>query len=137
MTQRSECHGWIDFLCHQLRLPVTGVFLSNRPACRQARVQLFYATTSAWHKNGSVESSHRHLKKAIDQALILRGHRDFADRAAYENFLCDVVMRRNRRWAATPISGPMSNKHAVTLPLFDESHNRGRYAAAPCWAASQ
>lgn len=34
------------------------------------------------HENGSVESSHRHLKEAIDQALMLRGHRDFADRAA-------------------------------------------------------
>ena len=25
----------------------------------------------------------------------------------------------------------------MTLPLFDESHNRGSYAASPCWAASQ
>jgi hypothetical protein len=52
------------------------------------------------HENGSVESSHRHLKEAIDQALILRGHRDFDDRAAYEAFVREVVMRRNRRNAA-------------------------------------
>jgi hypothetical protein len=52
------------------------------------------------HENGSVESSHRHLKAAIDQALMLRGHRDFDDRAAYEAFVRDVVMRRNRRNAA-------------------------------------
>lgn len=52
------------------------------------------------HENGSVESSHRHLKGAIDQALMLRGHRDFADRAAYDEFLREVVMRRNRRHAA-------------------------------------
>ncbi|QBY56301.1 IS21 family transposase [Cupriavidus oxalaticus] len=52
------------------------------------------------HENGSVESSHRYLKEAVDQALMLRGHRDFEDRAAYEEFLRDVVMRRNRRNAA-------------------------------------
>jgi hypothetical protein len=54
----------------------------------------------ASHENGSVESSHRYLKEAIEQALLLRGHRDFADRAAYEGFVREVVMRRNRRNAA-------------------------------------
>jgi len=32
--------------------------------------------------------------------LLLRGHRDFDDRAAYEGFVREVVMRRNRRNAA-------------------------------------
>ena len=52
------------------------------------------------HENGSVESSHRYLKEAIEQALLLRGHRDFEDRAAYEGFVREAVMRRNRRNAA-------------------------------------
>ena len=52
------------------------------------------------HENGSVESSHRYLKEAIEQALLLRGHRDFDDRAAYETFVREAVMRRNRRNAA-------------------------------------
>jgi hypothetical protein len=52
------------------------------------------------HENGSVESSHRYLKEAIEQALLLRGHRDFDDRCLYEGFLREVVMRRNRRNAA-------------------------------------
>lgn len=52
------------------------------------------------HENGSVESSHRYLKEAIEQALLLRGHRDFENRAAYEAFVRDAVMRRNRRNAA-------------------------------------
>jgi hypothetical protein len=52
------------------------------------------------HENGSVESPHRYLKEAIEQALLLRGHRDFDDRLAYESFVRDVVMRRNRRNAA-------------------------------------
>ena len=52
------------------------------------------------HENGSVESSHRYLKEALEQALLLRGHRDFDDRAAYDVFVREVVMRRNRRNAA-------------------------------------
>ena len=51
------------------------------------------------HENGSVESAHRYLKEALEQALLLRGHRDFDDRAAYEAFVREVVMRRNRRVA--------------------------------------
>jgi hypothetical protein len=52
------------------------------------------------HENGSVESSHRYLKEAIEQALLLRGHRDFEDRVLYEAFVREAVMRRNRRNAA-------------------------------------
>ena len=52
------------------------------------------------HENGSVEASHRFLKEAIEQALLLRGHRDFDNRAAYEGFVREAVMRRNRRNAA-------------------------------------
>ena len=52
------------------------------------------------HENGSVEASHRYLKEALEQALLLRGHRDFEDRAAYEGFVREAVMRRNRRNAA-------------------------------------
>jgi hypothetical protein len=54
----------------------------------------------ALYSNGSVESSHRYLKEAIEQALLLRGHRDFDDRLAYEAFVREAVMRRNRRNAA-------------------------------------
>jgi hypothetical protein len=54
----------------------------------------------ASHENGSVEASHRYLKEAIEQALLLRGHRDFDDRPAYEGFVREAVMRRNRRNAA-------------------------------------
>src|ERR1700712_4161098 len=52
------------------------------------------------HENGSVGSSPRYLKDAVDQALELRGHRDFDDQPAYEEFVRGVVMRRNRRNAA-------------------------------------
>jgi len=49
------------------------------------------------HENGAVESHHRHLKTALDQALILRGSRDFASLDAYRRFVDQVVARRNAR----------------------------------------
>jgi hypothetical protein len=48
------------------------------------------------HENGDVESSHGHLKTAIDQALLLRGSRDFSDRGEYEEFLRQLIERRNQ-----------------------------------------
>jgi len=66
------------------------------------------------HENGSVESSHRYLKEAIEQALLLRGHRDFDDRAAYTAFVCEVVMRRNRRNAA---AFRIEREHLQDLPV--------------------
>jgi hypothetical protein len=65
------------------------------------------------HENGSVESSHRYLKEAIEQALLLRGHRDFEDRAAYEMFVREAVMRRNRRNAA---AFRIEREHLQDLP---------------------
>ena len=47
------------------------------------------------HENGDAESSHRHVKTAIDQALLLRGGRDFASREEYASFLRGVVGIRN------------------------------------------
>lgn len=47
------------------------------------------------HENGDVESSHRHFKAAVEQALLLRGSRDFPDREAYAAFLRTIVAQRN------------------------------------------
>jgi hypothetical protein len=49
------------------------------------------------HENGSIESVHWHLKKVIEDALLLRGSRDFADLSAYRRFVDEVVGRRNAR----------------------------------------
>jgi hypothetical protein len=49
------------------------------------------------HENGSVESSHRHFKEAVDQALLLRGNRDFEDVASYRQFIAELVGQRNVR----------------------------------------
>src|SRR6478752_7248357 len=49
------------------------------------------------HENGDVEQEHRQFKRAVDQALRARGSRDFADRAAYNRFLQNLVKQRNLR----------------------------------------
>ena len=45
------------------------------------------------HENGVVEKGHDLLKSALDQALRLRGSRDFATTAAYLEFVGNVVER--------------------------------------------
>jgi hypothetical protein len=47
------------------------------------------------HENGDAEQSHNRFKQAVDQALLLRGGRDFPDRTAYERFLREVLEQRN------------------------------------------
>jgi hypothetical protein len=47
------------------------------------------------HENGSIESSHGHLKKALEDALLLRGSRDFDHLDGYRRFVDEIVGRRN------------------------------------------
>jgi hypothetical protein len=47
------------------------------------------------NENGDVEQSHHRFKKAVAQALMLRGSRDFADEAEYARFLKDLMTQRN------------------------------------------
>jgi plasmid stability protein len=51
------------------------------------------------HENGSIESPHGHLKQAIEDALLLRGSRDFDTLDAYRRFIDEIVGRRNARLA--------------------------------------
>ncbi len=48
------------------------------------------------NENGDVEARHHRFKKAVDQALMLRGSRDFESRAAYDTFLRRVLDELNR-----------------------------------------
>ena len=48
------------------------------------------------HENGVAEQAHYRLKDALDQALMLRGSRDFDSVDAYTGFVGKVVDRRNR-----------------------------------------
>src|SRR3954447_350467 len=47
------------------------------------------------HENGTIESAHGHLKKAIQDALLLRGSRDFDELTEWRCFVDEIVGRRN------------------------------------------
>jgi hypothetical protein len=49
------------------------------------------------HENGVVEQAHYRTKLALEQALLIRGHRDFTSTEAYEEFVQGVVARLNGR----------------------------------------
>jgi transposase len=47
------------------------------------------------HENGVIESAHGHLKRALQDRLLLRGSRDFEDLESYRRFVDEVLGRRN------------------------------------------
>ncbi len=47
------------------------------------------------HENGDVEQRNYRFKKAMDQALLLRGNRNFDDRSSYEDFLRKLFIQLN------------------------------------------
>jgi len=49
------------------------------------------------HENGSIESAHGHLKRAINDAFALRGSKDFVDVDAYRAFIDQILGRHNAR----------------------------------------
>ena len=49
------------------------------------------------HENGAIEGPHAHLKRSLQQALLLRGSGDFADLASYRRFVDEVVGHANAR----------------------------------------
>jgi hypothetical protein len=48
------------------------------------------------NENGDVEQSHYRFKKAVGQALMLRGSRDFSSRREYETFLDNLLKQLNQ-----------------------------------------
>lgn len=68
--------------------------------------------TGVAHENGSIESAHGHLKQAIEDALLLRGARDFHDLDAYRAFVDAFAGRRNANLAK-----PIALEKAALAPL--------------------
>lgn len=64
---------------------------------RHYRMQASHNNPGRGHENGDVEQAHHRFKKAVDQELILRGSREFQNRAAYDAFLGEILRRRNGR----------------------------------------
>src|SRR5207237_7673487 len=65
--------------------------------CTHYRMQPTRNNRGLAHENGSIESPHGHLKRAIEDALLLRGSRDFDTLDAYRRFVDEIVGRRNAR----------------------------------------
>ena len=49
------------------------------------------------HENGAIESPNGHLKRKVEQQLMLRGSRDFNNLADYEEFINLIVAKINRQ----------------------------------------
>lgn len=65
--------------------------------CKHYGMKATRNNRGAGHENGSVESAHGHIKRRIEQALLLRGSHDFTSIDAYQAFLDGVVCQHNRR----------------------------------------
>jgi transposase InsO family protein len=65
--------------------------------CQHYRMEATRNNRGVSHENGSIESPHGHLKRRIQQALLLRGSHDFASLCAYQAFMDTVVHQHNRR----------------------------------------
>ena len=64
------------------------------------------------HENGVAEHAHYRLKDAMDQALILRGSRDFHTADDYAYFVREMVEKRNRL-----VKGKLEQEMACLRPL--------------------
>jgi hypothetical protein len=54
-------------------------------------------TKGVAHENGAIEGPHGHLKRAIEDALLMRGSRDFEDLTEYRRFIDEIIGRINAR----------------------------------------
>lgn len=76
------------------------------------------------HENGSIESRQGSLKRSLEQALLLRGSRDFADLGGYEQFVAETVRRLNGRCARDweverPCLGALPARRTVDFEEID------------------
>jgi hypothetical protein len=65
--------------------------------CAHYKMTATRNNTGVAHENGAIESQHGHLKRAVAQALVLRGSADFDSLDAYRDWLADLLGRRNAR----------------------------------------
>lgn len=66
------------------------------------------------HENGVVEQRHYRTKGTIEQALLLRGHRDFVDEASYLTFVRELVDRKRNGPLADRLT--QERRHLRPLP---------------------
>ena len=89
------------------------------------------------HENGVAEQAHYRLKDALDQALMLRGSRDFDSVDNYAGFIGKAVDRRNRLvWgeagagtpsSATPAASPCAGVRQLPGQGAQAEHHPGSW----------
>jgi hypothetical protein len=81
------------------------------------------------NENGDVEAGNGALQRALEQHLLLRGSRDFASVAAYEQFLTRLFQQRNAR-RQTRLADELAVMRPLTVtPLPDRRELRVRVSA--------
>ena len=70
-----------------------------RALCEHYGLRPSRNNTGVSHENGAIEARQGSLKTGLEQALLLRGSREFADLSAYEQFVAETVRRLNARCA--------------------------------------
>jgi hypothetical protein len=77
------------------------------------------------HENGVAEKSNDVVKRALRQALVLRGSRDFPSEAAYERFVEEVVHKVRNRHVQEALQEERARLHALPaqpVPLYTTYH---------------
>jgi len=65
--------------------------------CKHYNIEPTRNNKGVAHENGSIESPHGHIKRRIEQALLLRESNNFKDAREYQVFIDGVVASHNRR----------------------------------------
>jgi hypothetical protein len=90
-----------DSLSAAYKNHVEEVLLTTRyeKLCKHYRVTPTRNNKGVAHENGAIESPNGHFKRKVEQQLLLRGSRDFADLSEYEGFIERIVSTINRHCA--------------------------------------
>ena len=83
------------------------------------RVEADCNTPGRGHENGDVEQAHHRFKRSLEQALLLRGSREFATRVQYEAFLREILAARNRGRAGK-LHEELERMHDLPLSRLDD-----------------
>ena len=80
----------------------------------------------AKEQNGDVEAANGALKRALNQALLVRGSRDFESRGVWQSFVDDVMRKANRARGCRVVEdmGAMRELNVAKLPEFVEEQFR-------------
>lgn len=92
-----------------------------RQVLEHYRVQPDANTPGRGHENGDVEQAHHRFKRAVEQALLLRGQRDFDSQAHYAQFLRAILTGRNRGRQAA-LQDELPHMHALPATRLEDFH---------------